>query len=102
MYMRNSSGYEFHCDETKAVRRELMFNNTAILIILASMVIVVGKWFSIADARMMMQQVSEFYLIGYCLTFGCLFLLLIGVISIRPNDKLKRFLVRGIWDKLLY
>jgi hypothetical protein len=102
MYNKKSSGYEFRCDETNAIKRELLFNNIAVIFVVVSMAVVVGKWFSIADARMMMQQVSEFYLIGYCLTFGCLFLLLIGVISIRPNDKLKRFLVRGIWDKLLY
>jgi hypothetical protein len=79
-----------------------MVNNIAIISVVLSMAVVVGQWFSIADARMMMKQVSEFYLIGYCLTFGLLFLLLVGVISIRPNDKLKRFLVRGVWDRLMY
>ncbi|MCF7843505.1 hypothetical protein K9M47_01260 [Candidatus Gracilibacteria bacterium] len=99
---KSSSQHSFNSTETRAVRRELMVNNVAIAVILVSMSFVGNTWFAVADSTIIAQQLQEFYLLGYCITFGLLFLLLVGVISIRPNDKVKRFLVRGIWDKLLY
>ncbi len=94
MYSRGKgNAYEFRCTEVDAIARKVMWNNILLVCLAILTLVFFETWFSFLDHQVM-NKYYDLYRVGFILLFMFLVFLLFAVVSIRPNDRFKRFLKR--------